>query len=131
MSQGRPIQVGPIYLSKPADAIILTCAAQENMINFCDPTHFVKSPSPVAYYRNLAMVSTQTMQAIGLNTASHEAGQPLSFDKAEQLARYFSSVASTFIVTNPSLVTRQRHIERVFSNLGESIGNLWQDEAEE
>jgi hypothetical protein len=56
---------------------------------FCDPTQLVKSPSLVAYYRNLAMISTQVMQDIGLDTASHEAGQPLPLDKAEQLALYF------------------------------------------
>jgi hypothetical protein len=98
---------------------------------FCDPTQLVRSPSLVAYYRNLAMISVQVMQDIGLDTASHEAGQPLPLDKAEQLALYFNSTISTFVVTNPSLITSRRHIEMMFSNLGESIGDLWRNKAGE
>jgi hypothetical protein len=95
---------------------------------FCDPAHLVKSPSLVAYYRNMAMVSTQVMQDIGLDTTDHEAGQPLSLNKAEQFAQYFNSTVSAFIIENPSLITSRLHIAMVFSNLGESIGNLWRDE---
>ncbi len=95
---------------------------------FCDPSQLVKTPCLVAYYRNLAMLSAQTMQAIGLETANHEAGQPLSPDKAQQLALYLNGTISTFLVTNPSLITSRRHIEMVFSNLGDSIGDAWQNE---
>ena len=97
---------------------------------FCDPTQLARSPSLAAYYRNLAMISIQVMQDIGLDTASHEAGQPLPLDKAEQLALYFSTI-STFVVTNPSLITSRRHTEMMFSNLGESIGDLWRNKAGE
>jgi hypothetical protein len=98
---------------------------------FCDPAELVKSPSLVAYYRNMAMVSTQVMQDIGLDTADHEAGQPLSSNKAEQLAQYFNSTVSASIIENPSLITSRLHIAMVFSNLGESIGNSWQNEVGE
>jgi len=91
---------------------------------FCDPTQPVRNPSLVAYYRNLAMISIQVMQ-------DHEAGQPLPLDKAGQLALYFNSTISAFVVTNPSRITSRRHIEMMFSNLGESIGDLWRNKAGE
>jgi len=95
---------------------------------FCDPGDLIKSPSLIAYYRNAAMVSAKVMRGIGLDTAAHEAGAPLSADKAEQLAQYFNSTVSTLIVANPSLITGRRHLEMVFSNLGESIGGSWRNE---
>jgi hypothetical protein len=95
---------------------------------FCDPAQLVKSPTLVAYYRNVAMVSAKVMRGIGLDTVSHEAGQPLPEDKAEQLAQYFNSTVSARVIGNPSLVTNRRHIETVFSNLGESIGGSWRNE---
>jgi len=95
---------------------------------FCSPEDLINSPSLVAYYRNVAMVSAKVMRGISLDTAIHEAGSPPSQDKAEQLAQYFNSTVSTLIAGNPSLITSRRHLEMVFSNLGESIGGSWRNE---
>ncbi len=95
---------------------------------FCDPIRLIENPSLVAYYRNVAMVSAKVMRGIGLDTMAHEVGLTLPNDKAEQLAAYFNSTVSALIVQNPSLVTGRRHIEMVFTNLGESIGGSWRNE---
>jgi len=95
---------------------------------FCDPTQLTQSPSLVAYYRNVAMVSAKVMRGIGLDTMPHEVGQALPNDKAKQLAIYFNGTVSALITQNPSLVTGRRHIEMVFANLGESIGGSWRNE---
>jgi len=95
---------------------------------FCDPESLIKSPSLVTYYRNVAMVSAKVMRGIGMDTAAHEAGAPLWADAAEQLAQYFNSTVSALIAGNPSLITSRRHLEMVFSNLGESIGGSWRNE---
>lgn len=95
---------------------------------FCDPSQLVKSPSLVAYYRNVAMVSAKVMRGIGFDTTPYEAGLPLLEDRAEQLARYFNGTVSALVVENPLLVTGRRHIEMVFANLGESIGGSWRNE---
>ena len=52
---------------------------------FCVPEQLLQNPSLLAYYRNVAMVSTKVMRGIGLDTAAHEAGTPLSNDKAERI----------------------------------------------
>ena len=95
---------------------------------FCNPTQLTQSPSLVAYYRDVAMVSAKVMRGIGLDTMPHEVGQTLPDDKAQQLAIYFNGTVSALITQNPSLVTGRRHIEMVFSNLGESIGGSWRNE---
>ncbi|MBM4423321.1 MAG: hypothetical protein FJ030_08000 [Chloroflexi bacterium] len=95
---------------------------------FCDPAYLIQSSSLVAYYRNVAMVSAKVMRSIGLDTAPHEAGQPIMQERAEQIANYFNSTVSALIAANPSLVTERRHLEMVFANLGESIGGSWRNE---
>ena len=95
---------------------------------FCTPAQLLETPSLIAYYRNVAMVSAKVMRGIGLDTAVHEAGGPLPKNKAEQLVRYFNSTVSALVVGNPSLVTDRRHIEMVLTNLGESIGGSWRNE---
>jgi hypothetical protein len=95
---------------------------------FCDPAQLTLNPTLVAYYRNVAMVSSKVMRGIGFDTAPHEAGMALSADKAEQLAMYFNSTVSALMVENPTLVTGRRHFEMMFTNLGESIGGSWRNE---
>jgi hypothetical protein len=95
---------------------------------FCDPGQLVKSPSLIAYYRNVAMVSAKVMRGIGLDTTTHEVGLPVSEEKAKQLASYFNSTVSALLVENQPLVTGRRHFEMIFANLGESIGGSWRNE---
>ena len=92
---------------------------------FCTPAQLAEDPSLVAYYRNLAMLSVEAMRDIGLDTAEHEAGALLLAEKAERLAVYLNSIVSARIIAEPMLVTPRRHLELVFANLGESIGNAW------
>ncbi|MBI4787491.1 MAG: hypothetical protein HY782_10645 [Chloroflexi bacterium] len=95
---------------------------------FCDSTQLVQTPALIMYYRNVAMVSAKVMRGIGLDTTPHELGQPLPEDKAEQLAKYLNGTVSALLIENQSLVTSRRHIEMVFSNVGESIGGSWRNE---
>ncbi len=95
---------------------------------FCRPDDLLNDPTLVAYYRNVTMVSAKVMRNIGLDTAPHELGQPLTKEKADQLARYFNATTSALLVQTQSLITSRRHIEMVFSNLGESIGGSWRNE---
>ncbi len=95
---------------------------------FCTPDQLLQSPSLLLYYRNVAMGSAKVTRGIGLDTAAHEAGALLSEDKAAQLAQYFNGTVSALITSGPQLITGRRHLEMVFSNLGESIGGSWRNE---
>lgn len=94
---------------------------------FCDPQDLILQPRLVLYYRNMAMLSAKTMNAIGLNVAPYEIrGATLPATKATELAVYFNRITSELI--RLSGVSPLRHLEIVLTNMGDALGGISRNE---
>ncbi len=95
-------------------------------VYFCSPDILQKYPITTLYYRNIAMVSRKVMRGIGLDTVPYEAGMTLSKAVATKVAQHFNKIVSSLVMMER--VTPRRHLEMVYSNIGDSLGGAWRNE---
>lgn len=94
---------------------------------FCDPQDLIQQPRLVLYYRNMAMLSAKTMNAIGLNVTPYEIrAETPSPARATELAVYFNKIISELIQL--SSVSPLRHLEMVLTNIGDALGGISRNE---
>jgi len=94
---------------------------------FCLPDNLEKNPRLVLYYRNVAMVSNKVMGNVKLDTLPHELGASILPEKAKRLAAYLNEIIDA-LVKNSNLLSVERHIEMVYSNLGATLDGGWRNE---
>lgn len=94
---------------------------------FCLPDELEKNPRLVLYYRNVAMISNKVMGNVKLDTLPHELGTPISPEKAKKLAAYLNEIVDA-LVKNSDLLSVERHVEMVLSNLGATLDGGWRNE---
>lgn len=94
---------------------------------FCKPKWLTGYPQLIFYYRNVAMLSSKVMSGIGLNTKLFEDGRlSPTTEEATEISTYFNKITSSLIKVGG--VTRNRHIEMLFGNLGDSLGGVSRNE---
>jgi len=94
---------------------------------FSTPELFVEHPRFIFYFRNVAMLSSKVVRGIGLDTVRYENGQIVpDADSAIELSRYFNRIVSALVLAGG--VTKQRHIEMLMANLGDSLGGTSRNE---
>ena len=85
---------------------------------FCCPEFLMAQPDLLFYYRNIAMLSDQSMNGIGLDVSQVEMESGLSRDRAAEIASFLNGIVSSVIVQTG--VSRYRHIELFMANLSAS-----------
>jgi hypothetical protein len=93
---------------------------------FCTSNFLVQHPELAFYYRNIAMLSAKVMRGIGLDTIEYEAGNAPTKETATEIAKYLNPIISGLILDTG--VTRNRHIEMLMANLGDSLGGSSRNE---
>jgi len=114
-----------------APAALNHLSAQERRIPypyyFCLPETLIARPDLIFYYRNVAMLSSQVMRGIGLDTQPYELQHyPPDRETATALARYFNAITSNLVLEGGA--TTYRHIEMMMANLGDSLGGVSRNE---
>jgi hypothetical protein len=96
---------------------------------FCTPDFLIEHPQLTFYYRNIAMLSSKVMRGVGLDTTPYENGETPTRDEAIGIVKYLNEIVSGLLIeTGAAGVTRNRHIQMVMANLGDSLGGSSRNE---
>ena len=96
---------------------------------FCMPDFLIEHPQLAFYYRNIAMLSSKVMRGLGLDTTSYENGETPTREDAAEVANYLNEVVSGLLnEAGVAGVTRNRHIQMLMANLGDSLGGSSRNE---
>lgn len=94
---------------------------------FATPSALIEHPKLIMYYRNVAMLSRKVMRGIGLTTEPYEDREiPPTPEIALELSRYFNGITSKLV--SATSITPNRHLEIVFSNIGDALGGVSRNE---
>ena len=96
---------------------------------FCTPDFLIEHPQLTFYYRNIAMLSSKVMRGLGLDTTPYENGETPTREDAIEIVKYLNEIVSGLLIeAGAAGVTRNRHIQMVMANLGDSLGGSSRNE---
>jgi hypothetical protein len=80
-------------------------------------------PDLLFYYRNMAMLSRETMDGIGLNTRRFEESDlKPGPDEAVEIVRYLNGIISQWVKENG--VSPTRHLEMLYVNIASNLTDV-------
>ncbi len=84
---------------------------------FSTPELLIERPQLIFYYRNIAMLSDDTMRKIDLDSASYEFGATVpGLAEANEIATYFNGIVGAILLSHDKVLPKQ-HIFMFLANL--------------
>jgi len=94
---------------------------------FCTPEWVIEHPELFFYYRNVSMLSTKAMNGLGFSTQTYEEnGVVPNPEAANEIVSYLNGIVGSLVKL--SGVSKNRHLEMVLANLGDSLGGTSRNE---